>query len=129
MALLKPVGELTRAFLLRIRCSEQQLDTWTSQTSLLHDLGWTGDEVLDAFETLHKEFGVDFSNFVFENFFPSETSNEAYYIAGYELLSSSGLKKIAKFLYQRKIEQIKRKYPKVTFEMLEEVIKRRKWIY
>jgi len=126
---IKPVGELTSAFLKRIRCSAEQVDSWNSRTRLLHDLNWCGDDILDAFEILHKELGVDLSNFNFEKFFPKESSMDAYYISSSEVLRRIGLKKVANLLYKKALNRIYSKYPEVTFEMLEEAIKQRKWVF
>lgn len=49
-----------------------EIDIFTRDTRLYHDLGLYGDEAEDYLEDLHKNYNVDFSTFNFLEYFPPE---------------------------------------------------------
>jgi hypothetical protein len=116
----KPVGELTLAYLKRCGYSAAKIDSWTSETRLLHDLGLCGDDILDEFKILQDEFGVDLSEFDFKKYFPSEPSMDAYFITIRRLLRAVGLGKV--------VNRVCGKYPAVSLGKIESTISQRKWI-
>lgn len=120
----EPVGERTVIYLKKLGYSDKDIASWTSHTSLLKDLGWDGDTVECAFQTMQNEFGVDFSGFEFEKYFPIESSKEAGRLSSHRLLNAVGLGKWGK----KNIDSIYSKYPEITFGMIEEMIKQKKWI-
>jgi hypothetical protein len=88
---------------------------------LLHDLYIWGDDAWDILEFLHRKLGVDFSNFPFDKYFPSEFSREGNSLVSRELLSLIGLK--------LNIVLTLRKYPEITIGMMEETIKNKRWLF
>lgn len=44
-------------------------------TRIFHDLGIFGDEADEFLEDMHEKFPFDYSDFVFEDYFPSEFAN------------------------------------------------------
>ena len=120
MAQAKPVGELASAYLKKCGYSDAKIDSWTGETRLLHDIGLSGDNVLDEFKILQDQFGVDLSGFEFKKYFPSELSTEAFLLALRPLLCAVGLQRIVIHICDR--------YPEVTLEMIESAIRQRKWI-
>jgi hypothetical protein len=115
-----PVGELTSAYLKKCGYSTATIDSWTSGTRLLHDIGLCGDDVLDDFKVLHDQFGVDLSGFEFKKYFPSELSTDALLLTLRPFLRAVGL--------QRLINRVYKRYPEVTLETIESVIKQKKWV-
>lgn len=124
----KPVGELTSEYLKKCGYSAAKIDSWTSNTRLLHDLDLCGDDILDEFKILQDNFGVDLSDFEFKKYFPSELSKDAYLISARRLLHTIGLHKIADYLYKRIVDRIYDKYSEVSLGLIEATIRQRKWI-
>jgi hypothetical protein len=116
----RPVGELTLAYLKRCGYSTTKIDSWTSETRLLHDLGLCGDDLLDEFKILQDEFGVDLSEFEFKKYFPGELSMDAYFITIRQLLRAVGLGKV--------VDHVCDKYTGISLGMIESAIRQRKWI-
>lgn len=114
------LGELTTTYLRRCRYSAAQIEACTSDTRLLHDLGLCGDDVWDEFEILHRDFGVDLSEFKFEDYFPGETSWGALIITARRPLRAIGLGRVVDRVYSR--------YREVTLSMIEETLRQRKWV-
>ena len=120
----EPVGERTKEWLNKLGWTDANISSWTNGTRVLHDLKWCGDDILDDFEILHSEFFVDFSGFEFKKYFPAETSKDAATLAECSFLEGIGLKKKAR----ERVESICNKYPEITFGLIEEMIKQKKWI-
>ncbi|MBK7491517.1 MAG: hypothetical protein IPI17_05490 [Nitrosomonas sp.] len=128
MTTTKPVGELTSMYLKRCGYSPSEIESWSSETRLLHDLGLCGDDILDEFKILQDEFGVDLSGFDCAKYFPSELSKDAYLISTHRILSAVGLSKAANYIYKRGVERACSKYQAVSLGMIESTIRQRKWI-
>ena len=128
MTTTKPVGELTLMYLKRCGYSLSEIESWSSETRLLHDIGLCGDDILDEFKILQDEFGVDLSGFEFAKYFPNELSRDAYLISVRRILSSIGLPTVANYIYKRGVERTCSKYQEVSLGMIESTIKQRKWI-
>ncbi|MHA6824557.1 hypothetical protein ACQUKI_23880 [Ralstonia pseudosolanacearum] len=108
--------------------SVEKINSWTSETRLLHDLGLCGDDILDEFKVLQDEFGVDLSDFEFKKYFPGELSKDAYVVSTRRLLHAIGLHKIADYLYKKIVERVFRKYMEVSLGMIESTLRQKKWI-
>ncbi|MFJ4143844.1 hypothetical protein [Pseudomonas sp. NPDC089734] len=128
MAHIKPVGELTTMYLKKCGYSVEKIDSWTSETRLLHDLGLCGDDILDEFKILQDEFGVDLSDFEFKEYFPSELSKDACVISVHRLLHMVGLHKIADCAYKKVVGRTCSKYAEVSFGMIESTLRQKRWI-
>lgn len=59
-------------FLKRAGYSNSRIDTMCPETRLLQDLRLAGDNLLDTLELLRDQFGVDFSDFDWSKYTPSE---------------------------------------------------------
>ncbi|MGZ5914903.1 MAG: DUF1493 family protein [Hyphomicrobium sp.] len=59
-------------FLKRIEYSDAQIERMQLDTRLLQDLHLQGDNLLDTLELMHKDYGVDFANFDWRRYTPSE---------------------------------------------------------
>jgi len=128
MTTTKPVGELTSMYLKRCGYSPSEIESWSSETRLLHDLGLCGDDILDEFKILQDEFGVDLSGFDFAKYFPSEPSRDAYLISARRILSAIGFPSVANFIYKKRVERTCSKYQAVSLGMIESTIRQRKWV-
>lgn len=49
------------------------------ETRIYHDLFVAGDDAIELFERVHKEFGTDFTGLHFPEYFPNETDSIFYY--------------------------------------------------
>jgi hypothetical protein len=80
-----------------------------------------GDNAWDTLEILHDKFGVDFSEFTFDEYFPNEFSFDKIFVFdGRRLLRALGLGKIVDRKYS--------KYREVTFGMIEESIRQKRLV-
>ena len=119
MAQAKPVGELASVYLKKCGYTDAKIGSWTSETRLLHDIGLSGDDVLDEFKILQDEFGVDLSDFEFNKYFPSELSTDAFLLILRPLLRAVGLQRIVIHIFD--------KYSEFTLGMIESTIRQKKW--
>lgn len=72
MANIRHQEPLLYAFLKRLEFTDEQISGFSLSTSLQHDLGEIGDNLLDDLEVMHREFGVDLTNFNWTRYTPSE---------------------------------------------------------
>lgn len=115
-----PVGQLASAYLKKCGYPVEKINSWTSETRLLHDIGLCGDSILDDFKILQDEFDVDLSDFEFKKYFPTELSTESLLLTLRPLLRAVGLQWVVNNIYH--------KYPEVTLGMIESTIRLRKWV-
>jgi hypothetical protein len=126
----EPVGLSASQFLKECGYSMQEIGAWSSRTQLLHDMRLCGDDAIEHFQILHKNFGVDLSNFNFDKYFPSETSDAAATMADFDLLQLFKLSKIAKLFYRKRLDrQVDARYPAITLEMIDSSIRAKAWIF
>jgi hypothetical protein len=59
-------------YLVALKFSEQEIARMSMDTRLFHDLGFYGDTAEDLIRVLESKFGVDFSNFRIDRYFPPE---------------------------------------------------------
>ena len=79
----------------------------TSETRLLHDLGIFGDEAEEVLEDMHKKYPFEYSEFVFDDYFPSEFSN-----------NFSGIFSIFNHIVPTRVKLVKNFYKPMTIAYL-----------
>jgi hypothetical protein len=109
------VGPLTIQYLQRCGYSEKQTARFDGGTRLLQDVGLFGDNAYDELELLAKEYGVDFSGFDIQKYFPGNFGREPFVLT---FLPSSTW-----------ADRVRKRYPPITFDMIESVIANKKWIF
>lgn len=79
--------------------SGREIRTHTAATQLLRDMHLYGDTALDHLLLLEKDFGVDFTGFVFSEYFPAEFSydGKVIFFSGFFGLTTLKLKVINKY--------------------------------
>lgn len=102
--------------------SEEKIATYNMGTRLYHDLGIYGEIAEDYLDVLSKQYHVDLSNFVFEQYFPPEFAGNT---AIDHIL-------IWNFPYIWKLfgsKEKKEKYLPITLAMIEQAITEKKWAF
>lgn len=98
--------------------SESQINGYTLNTKLYHELGVYGDEALEYISNLEGAFGVDLSSFVFEEYFPDEFPGK-----------TKGQKVLYWFFpWLSRNTQTSKVYKPVTLNMVEQSILNKKWL-
>ncbi|GHU12339.1 hypothetical protein FACS1894185_6680 [Betaproteobacteria bacterium] len=116
-----PLDEVLTACLKEWGYPFTEISLLTNETRLLHDLDMWGDDILEFFEMLQEEFGVDFSSFQMEKYFPLEFSKEGNVLVDRALCFA--------FFWKKAVERVLNKYPEVTLGMISDIIKEKKWIF
>lgn len=116
-----PIGPQALGYLKTCGYAATKIDSWSSKTRLLHDIGLCGDSALEDIKILRDEFGVDLTGFEFEKYFPDELSTDAFLLTVLRVPRSFGLRAIRTRVYN--------KYPEITLEMIESVLNHKKWLY
>lgn len=112
---MNPLGPRTTQYLKRCGYSDAQIARFNGETRLFHDVGLFGDSAADELDILAKEYDVDFSKFHFQKYFPVEFGWDPFVLTFLRTTSLAG--------------RIRNRYPPVTFDMIEEVIAQKKWIF
>lgn len=120
MTATRSVGNRAVAYLLRCGYTPEKINSWTSETRLLHDLGLCGDDVSDEFAILNGEFGVDLSGLELTKYFPSEHSADAFIITLRRPLRAVGIGQL--------VDRVFRKYPALTLGMIDAALSHQRWI-
>ena len=63
-------AETLKAIIRRLTGSRRTIDP---STRLWHDLRISGDDAIELFEDIHRQFGTNFFDFEFEPYFPDES--------------------------------------------------------
>ncbi|EDT2963577.1 TPA: DUF1493 family protein [Salmonella enterica] len=125
------LGAIILEFLRVARFSEKEIATYTYDTRLFHDLNLFGDTAEDVFEILHETFNVELTGFTFDEYFPVEFSEDVACMDNLEILLFFRLNFILKNVCKnltRKVDEIHDKYKPITLYMVEESIKKRRWV-
>jgi len=109
------VGPLTKHFFKKCGYKDAQITSWSAQTRLLQDIGLAGDSAWEEFTTMHREFGVDLTGFEVGRYFPPEVSHDTFILR--------------LFAWTKCGRRVKEKYPPITLEMVEEVLRNKRWKY
>lgn len=109
------VGELTRQYLLQCGYPDDQISKFSGETRLLQDIGLFGDDADEELTLLKKKFDVNFSNFPFYKYFPGERGWDHF------VLSFFGKTRWG--------DSVKRKYPPITLNMIEQSMRNRRWLF
>jgi hypothetical protein len=111
----EPLGPLTTRWLKCCGYSDAQIAGFNNETRLFHDLDLYGDNALDELEFLANDFGVDFSDFHFDRYFPGNFGRDPFVLT--------------LFKPSRFAAAIREKYPPVTMDMIEKTITQKKWTF
>lgn len=109
------LGENTFKLLSAIGYSAEEINLWSSETRLLHDMGWCGDDIFDAARVFEREFGRSIKCRNVSIYFPSELSRDAWLVSIRPFLKWIGLEAV--------VLRAIAKYPEITLAQLEEIIK------
>jgi len=100
-----------------IRCGyrDDQIQNFNADTRLLQDRRLFGDNAHDELRVLEKQYGVDFSDFSFDKYFPGNFGWDHF------VLTFLPRTQIAKKIVDR--------YPPITLAMIEKLIAEKKWTF
>lgn len=125
------LGAVILEFLRVARFSDKEIATFTYDTRLFHDLNLFGDTAEDIFEILHEVFNVELTSFIFDEYFPVEFSEDVACIDNLGIFLFFRLDLILKNVFKkltRKVDEIHDKYKPITLHMVEESIKKGRWV-
>lgn len=107
------LSELLRTFLIAYGHPKSEVDTWTRETRLYHDLDWWGDSLDEDLGAIFRHFNVDYSAFPHSGGCPALGSFDGL-IVGLFGWTDWGAK-------------VRNKYWPITFGMIENAIARGRW--
>ena len=116
----KRVGKKTKEFLMLAGFKEKEISSFSGEMQLYNDLKWDGDDALDYLLVLESKFSIDLSKLELKKYFHSEG----------ELLEPFPIK-WAKWIMLRYfgIGEPPRKLRPLTFDMIEQVLEAKEWIF
>ena len=106
-----------RNYLRHCGLSESELANCNGSTRMYHDLGLYGDIAEAYIEVLAKQYGVDISGFVFDDFFPNE-------FAGNNMLSRALLWIIP---FAGKVTRQRKEYLPLTLARVDRALHNKRW--
>ena len=100
---------------LRVRgFKESQIEKWTMESEVIHDLGQIGDDLFDTIEVLRNEFGVDLSDFQDELYSPGELENDTFIF---------GMRR----WFPKYVERRLSKYRPISLKMIDDALHAKRW--